>query len=120
MDLVKFKRGLARVDLEKRLSDLLEEKVKSLPDFNLLKLNPELILLVCNLVEEGGGEKKLNIDKKELVLKVLDNIFKYSEIEKRQIDDQIEFLHSTKKIKRVKFIIKIVHYVLDWIQRRFL
>lgn len=119
MDLVKFKRGLARADLERKLGALLEEKVKSLPDFNTLKLNPELILLVCNLVEEGV-KKKFNIDKKDLVMKVLDNIFKYTENEKRQIDDQIEFLHSTKKIKKVKFVIKIIHYVLDWIQRRFL
>lgn len=119
MDLVKFKRGLARSDLERKLGELLEQKVKSLPDFNTLKLNPELILLVCNLVEEGA-EKKFNIDKKDLVMKVMDNIFKYTEVEKRQIDDQIEFLHSTKKIKKVKLILKIIHYVIDWIQRRFL
>lgn len=119
MDLVKFKRGLARVDLEKKLGDLLEEKVKSLPDFSQLKLNPELVLLVCNLVEEGA-EKKFNIDKKELVMKVLDNIFRYSEAEKKHIDDQIEFLHSTGKIKRVKLVVKIVYYVIDWIKRRFL
>lgn len=119
MDLVKFKRGLARSDLERKLGEMLEEKVKSLPDFNTLKLNPELILLVCNMAEEGA-EKKFNIDKKELVMKVLDNIFKYAESEKRLLDDQIEFLHATKKIKRVKLVIKIIHYVLDWIQRRFL
>jgi len=119
MDLVKFKRGLARSDLERKLGELLEQKVKSLPDFTSLKLNPELILLVCNLVEEGA-EKKFNIDKKDLVMKVMDNIFKYSEVEKRQIDDQIEFLHATKKIKKVKLIVKIIHYVIDWIQRRFL
>jgi hypothetical protein len=119
MDLVKFKRQLARADLEKRLGELLEEKVKSLPDYECLKLNPELILLVSNMVEEGS-EKKLCIDKKELVMKVLDNIFKYSDSDKRLLDDQIEFLHATKKIKRVKMSLKILHYVWDWIKRRWL
>jgi hypothetical protein len=119
MDLVKFKRGLARSDLERKLGELLEQKVKSLPDFNTLKLNPELILLVCNMVEEGS-EKKHNIDKKELVMKVMDNIFTYGDNEKRLLDDQIEFLHGTRKIKKVKLVIKIIHFVLDWITRRFL
>lgn len=119
MDLVKFKRGLARADLERKLGEMLEEKVKSLPDFSTLKLNPELILLVCNMVEEGS-EKRHNIDKKELVMRVLENIFKYNESDKRLLDDQIEFLHATKKIKRVRLIVKLVHYLIDWIQRRFL
>jgi hypothetical protein len=119
MDLVKFKRQLARADLERKLGELLEQKVKSLPDYDTLKLNPELILLVARLVEEGT-DKQLCIDKKELVMKVLDNIFGYSESDKRLLDDQIEFLHATKKIKKVKLTIKILHYVWDWIKRHWL
>ena len=119
MDLVKFKRGLARADLERKLGELLEQKVKSLPDYSGLKLNPELILLICNMIEEGS-KKEHNIDKKDLAMKVLDNIFKYSESEKRLLDDQIEFLHATKKIKKVRLVVKLIHYLIDWIQRRFL
>jgi hypothetical protein len=119
MDLVKYKRSLAKLNLEQNLIDLLNEKVKSLNNANELKLNPELVLLVCNLVEEGV-ERKYNIDKKELVMNVLDNIYKYSDVEKKHLDDMIEFLHATKKIKKVKLLVKIVHYVASWLKKHFL
>lgn len=119
MDLVKFKRQLARSDLEKRLIDILEEKVKSLPSYEELRLNPELILLCCNLVE-NGCEKKDQVDKKVLCINVLHNIFNYTNAEKKLVDDTIEFLWSTKKIKRIHLVKKIIYYLIEIIRRRFL
>lgn len=119
MDLVKFKRQLARSDLEKRLIDILQGKVKSLPSYEILRLNPELILLCCNLIE-NGCDRKDQVDKKVLCINVLDTIFGYDNDEKRQVDDTIEFLWSTKKIKRVRLIKKIIYYITDIIKRRFL
>lgn len=119
MDLVKYKRTLARLDLENHLTQLLSEKIQSFPNVNELKLNPELVLLVCNLVEEGV-DRKYNIDKKELVMNVLDNIFKYNDVEKKNIDDQVEFLHATRKIKKVKALVKVIHYVVSWVKKHFL
>ena len=119
MDLVKFKRQLARSDLEKRLIDILQEKVKSLPGYEELRLNPELVLLCCNLIE-NGCQKKDQVDKKVLCINVLDNIFKYSNPEKKQVDDTIEFLFSTKKIKRIHLVKKLLYYLVEILQRRFL
>jgi hypothetical protein len=119
MDLVKFKRQLARSDLEKRLIDILQEKVKSLPSYEELRLNPELILLCCNLIENGTKQKDM-VDKKLLCINVLDNVFGYNNAEKRQLDDTIEFLWATKKIKRIPLIKKIIYYLIDLIKRRFL
>jgi hypothetical protein len=119
MDLVKFKRQLARSDLEKRLIQILEEKVKSLPSYEELRLNPELVLLCCNLIE-NGCERKDQVEKKTLCINVLHSIFNYTNQEKKQIDDTIEFLHSTKKIKRIPFVKKLIYYIIDIIKRRFL
>lgn len=119
MDLVKFKRQLARSDLEKRLIDILQEKVKSLPSYEELRLNPELVLLCCNLIE-NGCQKKDQVDKKVLCINVLDNIFSYSNSEKKQLDDTIEFLWSTKKIKRIHLVKKLLYYLVEILQRRFL
>ena len=119
MDLVKFKRQLARSDLEKRLIDILQEKVKSLPSYEELRLNPELILLCCNLIENGTN-KKDQVEKKDLCINVLDNVFGYSNAEKKQVDDTIEFLWGTKRIKRIPLVKKIIFYIIDIIKRRFL
>lgn len=119
MDLVKFKRQLARSDLEKRLIDILQDKVKSLPSYEELRLNPELILLCCNLIE-NGCEKKDQVDKKLLCINVLHNIFGYNNAEKKQVDDTIDFLWSTKKIKRIPLVKKIIYWIIDVIKRRFL
>lgn len=119
MDLVKFKRQLARSDLEKRLIDILQEKVKSLPSYEELRLNSELILLCCNLIE-NGCKKKDQVDKKVLCINVLDTIFNYSNQEKKQVDDSIEFLWATKSIKRIHLVKKILYYLVDILQRRFL
>jgi hypothetical protein len=119
MDLVKFKRQLARSDLEKRLIDILQEKVKSLPSYEELRLNPELILLCCNLIE-NGCERKDQVDKKLLCINVLDSVFGYNNAEKKQCDDTVEFLWATKRIKRIRLIKKVIYYVMDILKRRFL
>lgn len=119
MDLVKFKRQLAKSDLEKRLINILEDRIKSLPSYEELRLNPELILLCCNLIENGCDKKDL-VDKKVLCIDVLHNIFNYTNAEKKQVDDTIEFLWATKKIKRIPLLKKIIYYIIDIIKRRFL
>lgn len=118
---VRFKRKLFKADLEKQLQQIIEDKVKSLPNHTDLRLHPELILLCCQLVENSvSNNKKLKLDKKQLVIDVLSKIFTYNINDKKQAEEVIEFLHSAKKIHRVKLIVKIGHLVLDWIQRKFL
>ena len=119
MDLVKFKRQLRRSNLEKQLNDILEGKVKSLPSYEELRLNPELILLCCNLIE-NGCQRKDQVDKKILCINVLDNIFRYTNAEKKRVDDTIEFLWNTKKIKKIHLVKKILYYLLEILKRRFL
>lgn len=118
---VRFKRKLFKADLEKQLQNIIEEKVKALPNYVDLRLHPELILLCCQLVENTiSNNKKAKVDKKQLVLDVLTKIFTYNASDKKQADETIEFLHSTKKIHRVKLAVKVGHLLLDWIKRKFL
>jgi len=119
MEFVKFKRQLAKVDLEKHLLQVLDERIKSLPNYAELRLNPEMILLCCNLIE-NGCKKKDKIQKKDLALRVLTSVFSYNPVDTKNAGDTIEFLHANKRIKRIKMIKKIGLLLLDYIKRKWL
>lgn len=115
---VKFKRNLLKSDIEKQLVDVVNTRIRSLANYMELRLNPEMILLVCNLIENGANSKKLKIDKKDLAMKVLHSVFSYSELDKKHVSDTIEFLHSNNKIKRVRLLKKIFAVLYNWIKRK--
>jgi hypothetical protein len=115
-----FKRKLFKADLEKQLQDIIQQKIQVLPNANELRLHPELVLLACNIIENSiTNNKKLKIDKKELVVNVLHKVFNYTAVDKKNVEEVIEFLHSTNKIKKVAFLKKVGAVVLDWIKRKF-
>lgn len=116
---VKFKRHLKKSDLEKQLVEIMEQRITALPNYPTLRLNPELILLACNLIE-NGLDKAHKINKKELCIKVLNSIFTYNNVETQQVDDTIEFLHCTKKIKKVSLTHKFIVLAWDWVKRKLL
>ncbi len=58
---VKLKRILLSSDLEKQISSAVDVRIKSLPNFTELRVNPELILLVCNLIENGTTQSKIKL-----------------------------------------------------------
>ena len=62
-----------------------------------LKLDPEFILHVCNLIENSNVH---NINKKELALKVLSQVFGFNDNDKIEISQQIDFLYNCGKIKK--------------------
>jgi hypothetical protein len=121
MPYVKFKRGLLVVDLEKQLLDVIHTRIKTLPNYIELRMNPELILLVCNIIENMVNDKSLKgMNKKELATKILNGLFTYNSPELKQLDTIIEFLHSSKKIKRVHLLRKMVVVFGAWIKRKLL
>lgn len=63
------------------------------------KNNQDVLLLVCNLVEHLTKDKK--IKKKELVLDIIQTVYNPSGVERTIIENNIEFLHSNKAIKKL-------------------
>lgn len=123
---VKLKNTLKHLDLEKQLVDNIDKRIKNLPDYQKLRLNPELILLVCNLVENAVFDKKkkkkkiIKVDKKDLVIRVLNSIFDYAEPEKKIVDTQIEFFYTNDDIKKVSFLKKCLSLAFEWIKKKLL
>lgn len=63
------------------------------------KNNQDVLLLVCNLVEHMVRDKKIN--KKNVVLDIIQTLYNPTAVERTAIDHSIEFLHSNKAIKRL-------------------
>ena len=87
---------------EIRKQEIKKKVIDRLTELNLLdqkyKNNQDILLLVCNLVEHLVKEKKIN--KKELVLDIITSLYNNSN-ERAIYDSNIEFLHSTKAIKKL-------------------
>lgn len=122
---VKLRNSLRRSDLEKKLADTIKKRIVDLPNHGDLRLDPELVLLVCNLVEntvfnKSGDKKKLPIDKKRMAIRVLDSVFTYSEFEKKQVDQTVEFLHINGQIKKVSMLKKFGSLLWAWLKKKVL
>ena len=80
-----------------------------------LKLDNDLVLSVCNIIENSvpvGNKHKIN--KKRLALKVLAQIFGLTDLDKYSISQQIDLLHNDGKIKKVKFLTNAKHFLTEF------
>lgn len=72
------KNALKKRDERQKIINAIKEKVMSLHNYQALKngntVDPELILMVCNCVE-NAIKKHAGINKKEFVIEILNNIF---------------------------------------------
>ena len=114
-----LKHSLSKHFVFHNLVDTLVKKIKEeIPKFEELKLNIELTLLCCNIVE-NTVKKKTKVDKEKLVVDSLTEIFTLNEEEQKTIKSHIEFLHSNKRIVKVDEVKKFFKDVGDWFVRKF-
>jgi hypothetical protein len=104
-------------DLLNKVSDI----IVKIPNYKDLKGDPEILLLICNLVENMMTKNSSKIDKKDLAICVYENIFgELTDEEKISLDTNIQFLYNNNKIKKQKLFKIVGYYVFDYIKRRLL
>jgi len=64
--------------------------------------NSEFLLLILNLIEHLVV-KKDKVSKKEIAIEIINDIFNLSEVERNNIESNIEFLWQNKNIKKVSY-----------------
>ena len=97
------------------------DKLNEIPRVVDCKHDPELILLVCNIVENQivkGNPHQL--DKKQLVCEILNTIFDFTPEDIEQIKTTVEFLHDNAKIERLPRLKYVAGLVFGWVKRRIL
>ena len=105
--------------VKNNLIDKIVEKINKIPKHHELRLNPELILLVCNIVENTIN-KSDKVSKKDVVIDVFKQINHITcENDINLLGSLIEFLHSNDKIKKVKLLSKLHFTQLVGLKRSF-
>jgi len=94
--------------------------IRSIHAVEDLKQDPELLLLICNLIENTIVKNTWKIDKKELAISIHDDVFNDTDDEKTALKAQIEFFYQNGKIKKTKWWKLLGIYILDWTKRTFL
>lgn len=96
-----------------KIIEVVVSEVQKIPQFEKLQRSMDLVLYICNSIEElvfsNGVSKQPLGFKKDLAIKIFD-LLKFNKPEDRDfLNNSIEFLCSSGKIKRVSFLKKIIN-----------
>ena len=120
MDLVKLKKKLKNLDRLGELTKQTTDKIHSMPNYQELKNDLEVILYVCTIVEnEIKQNKTKSYDKKQIVIDMLQRVFNYLPDELIFISKHIDFLHINDLIKKVSDCEKAGNKVFNWFLKKF-
>ena len=90
-------------------------KVQAMPDLNDLKLDLDVILYVCNLIENNIKQNETkSIDKKKIVVDIIQKCTPLNPPEILILNKMIEFLHSNHLIQKISKIEKTGSKIFNW------
>ena len=120
-ELVVFKNTLAAHVKQNKIIDDVCKILGEIPDLNRMRLDPELTVYVCNILENliDKSEKK-EISKLDLASTI---IAKACNLEASDLDlviKQIKFLDNNGKIKKASTTKKITKSAWQWFKRKVL
>jgi len=106
----------AHIKIHNILNDI-TKIIKSIHSVEDMKNDPELLLLICNLIENMMKNNKSKLDKKELALSIHDNIFTNTDNEREDIKRKIQFFYDNGKIKKKNWYKLVFIYTANLIKR---
>ena len=118
-DLVEFKNTLASHIKQNKIIDEVTEIITKIPNFMNLKMDPEVTVYVCNIIENLiKKEDKKEISKLNLATLILTKLWNLEENELDIVIKQIKFLDNNQQIKKVSKSKKYGKYIKDWLIRK--
>ena len=119
---IKSKNSLKKREKRQKIKQAIKEKVLSIHDHQQLRTNgvidPELILMVCNCVE-NTIKKKAGVDKKSFVVEILGEIFQnLSQAEREHICHQCQFYFDNALIEVIPVMTKISSIGWNWMKSK--
>lgn len=120
-DLVEFKHTLASHIEQNKIIDEITQIISQIPNFINLRMDPEVTVYVCNVIEQKiKGEHKKNVSKLDLATLILTKVWNLEENELDAVIKQIKFLDNNGAIKKVSKSKKYKKYIKDWLVKKLL
>ena len=119
ISLVKLKRNVLKHQSRHQLVHDVVDVVNGIQTVDNLKRDPELLLFICNLIENGECPK--DIERNELIVEVYKQLFPElnNDVDVAQLMALIEFLKSNKKIKKISTIVSSASKFIGWVAKNF-
>ena len=119
---IKSKNSLKKREKRQKIKQAIKEKVMSIHEHTQLKQNssvePELILMVCNCVE-NCIKKHAGIDKKAFVIEIVEDIYsRLSQVEKDNIAQQCQFFFDNGLIEVIPLSTKVLSIGWNWFKSK--
>ena len=119
-NLIPLKNSLKNINDLATLKQMVICKVQSLPNYQTLKNDVELILYACNTLENCHVDLKASkINKRQLIVSIFGELFNLNDEEKLTVSNTIQFLFDHGKIKQVKQVLVVANTIKNWIIKKF-
>ena len=121
LELIKLKRTLEKHKSVESLQREITNLLFQIPNVNNMVKDPELILYVCNMIENNSYHGSQKLDKRDICIKVLISLNPEvnNDNDLNTINKMIEFLHSNGKIKKLNSFKKYGGMVGNWLLKKF-
>jgi hypothetical protein len=92
------------------------EKVKNIPQYEKLQRNLDLVLLICDIIENLTFENNIKSKYKpkgyklQIALNVFERLNWSKPEDKDYLTNSINFLHSSGRIRRISFIKRVLAF----------
>ena len=100
---------------ENALIELIVSKIKEIPDYEKLKSDIELILVICRMIETISADSDLKLDKLNAIIEIYKKSFEMSTDDHLNLVNVVNFLHQNQSFIYKRGFWKKAGKVLGWI-----
>ena len=119
---IKFKNNLSKHNVVYSLIDQISSKIKLIPQYEKIRIEIELVKCVANIVEnyvqKNNSKQKNKVDKKQLVIDSLHEVFNYNDQERNLVSSLIDYLFNNNQIRRSSFYKLTKNFLISFIKKK--
>ena len=101
--------------------DIVVDEIRKIPQFERLGRSIDLVLQICQLIENLVSDNNVKGEanfKLDMAIKIFEKLGFSKPDDKEFLINSIKFLHSSKRIKKVKLIRKFWNVLKKWFGKK--